>query len=281
MSDKKRKAYVAGKMRGLPYYNFPEFDKARDRLLGLGLTPLSPADMDRAAGFDPYKWVIDNDRMDWSVLPHDFDLAEAVARDNAAIDDPETVAIYVIHDGISESKGGMAEIERGMKAGKIILFDTMDDARILRALGMPVTLADQLAELETYCAADTGIPQGFLDKKETRYTDPVTGGMKGEKLARHDLLPPDIVNELAEHYGKGAKKYGERNMEKGYPWSKTYAACHRHLNSFWRGEDVDEETGSLHLIAAAWHCFTMAWFLRHNAGTDDRPKSEIDKTSAK
>jgi hypothetical protein len=109
------------------------------------------------------------------------------------------------------------------------------------------------------------------ESPQTFFTDPVTGGRKETKLARHDLLPPDIVHELAEHYGKGARKYGERNMEKGYPWSKTYAACHRHLNAFWQGEDVDAETGSLHLVAAAWHCFTMAWFLRHNAGTDDRP----------
>lgn len=112
---------------------------------------------------------------------------------------------------------------------------------------------------------------GYTSQKETLFTEPTTGGKKCEKLARFDLLPPDILTELAEHYGKGAKKYGDRNMEKGYPWSKTYAACQRHLTQFWNGENIDAETGSLHLIAAAWHCFTMAWFLRHGAGRDDRP----------
>lgn len=139
----KRKIYIAAKMRGLPYYNFPAFDKARDRLAGLGLTPLSPADMDRAAGFDPYTMfdehlvalAADGGPSCWDTTPPSFDLAAAIARDNAAIDDPETVAVYVIHEGISESAGGMAEIERAMKAGKVILFDTMTDAEILRALG--------------------------------------------------------------------------------------------------------------------------------------------------
>lgn len=250
--------YIAGKMRGIPYFNFPEFDKARDRLLGLGLKPVSPADMDRAVGFDPTLWVMSEP--DWSAVPDTFDVSAAIARDNGVIDDPETAAIYVIHEGIAESSGGMAEIERAMSKGKVLVYDTMTDAEILGALGV------KKGEIVGWSIAP------LSESKEVRYTDPKTGGMKGEKLARFDLLPPDIVHELAEHYGKGAKKYGDRNMEKGYPWSKTYAACHRHLNAFWRGEDIDEETGSLHLIAAAWHCFTMAWFFRHNAGTDDRPK---------
>lgn len=260
----KKNVYVAGKMLGLPVYAFPAFDKARDRLAGLGLAPLSPADMDRAAGFDPTKWsepeVRFAERKEWKEVPASFDLAAAIVRDNAAIDDPETVAVYVIHEGISESAGGMAEVERAMKRGLVILYDTMSDGEILHALGMK---KQTTPEFLRDCVDQVG--------KRTFFTDPKTGGCKETKLARHDLLPPDIVHELAEHYGKGAKKYGERNMELGYPWSKTYAACHRHLNAFWQGEDVDTETGSLHLIAAAWHCFTMAWFLRHGAGTDDRP----------
>lgn len=253
----KGKVYIAGKMRGVPYFNFPAFDKARNRLSNLGLTPLSPADMDRAAGFDPTKLELAYFRAalddGWKTIPDSFDLAAAISRDNAAIDDPETVVIYIIHEGISGSAGGIAEIERAMKRGLVVLFDTMSDEQIQHALGL----------VRSEAAGDPSA--------KTYFTDPVTGGRKETKLARFDLLPPDILWELSEHYGKGARKYGERNMERGYPWSKTYAACHRHLNAFWRGENVDAETGSLHLIAAAWHCFTMAWFLRHGAGTDDRP----------
>ena len=253
------KVYIAGKMRGVPFYNFLAFDVASARLRRLGFTPLSPADMDRLAGFHADRLPADTD---WNVLPDGFDLDAALARDNAAIDDSETVAIYVIHDGFADSTGATAEVERGMRAGKIILFDTMDDDRILRATARSLQ------------------PGALPPNEEIRYVDPKTGGMKGEKLARFDLLPPDILWELAEHYGHGSKKYGDRNMEKGYPWSKSFAACQRHLNQFWRGEDNDAEFGSLHLVAAAWHCFTMAWFLRHNKGTDDRPKGAIvDETN--
>lgn len=44
--------YVSGPMRGIPDFNFPAFDAARDRGLRLGYTIISPADMDRAVGID-------------------------------------------------------------------------------------------------------------------------------------------------------------------------------------------------------------------------------------
>lgn len=131
MSKEKKTVYIAGKMRGVPYYNWPKFDAASGRLAGLGFNVLSPADMDREVGFDPCKLS------EWDKLPDSFDLSAAIERDNAAIDKSD--AIYVISDGISTSTGGMAEIERGMKAGKIILFDTMTDERILRVMGVPET----------------------------------------------------------------------------------------------------------------------------------------------
>lgn len=43
-------AYVAGPMRGLPQFNFPAFDEARDNLLSFNVNVISPADIDRAAG---------------------------------------------------------------------------------------------------------------------------------------------------------------------------------------------------------------------------------------
>ena len=43
---------------------------------------------------------------------------------------------------------------------------------------------------------------------EVRVTDPETGGQKGQKPARFDLIPPAIW-EVAELYGKGAAKYAE------------------------------------------------------------------------
>ncbi|HYE80362.1 MAG TPA: dATP/dGTP diphosphohydrolase domain-containing protein [bacterium] len=108
--------------------------------------------------------------------------------------------------------------------------------------------------------------------EEIRTVDPKTGGEKGSKLARFDLLPWDAIWALAEHFGRGARKYADRNWEKGYGWGLSFAALHRHLAAWWGGEDIDEETGSHHLLAVAWHALAMWWFQRHGKGTDDRPR---------
>lgn len=104
---------------------------------------------------------------------------------------------------------------------------------------------------------------------ETLTVDPLTGGKKGSKLARFSLIPRDWLWALAEHYGKGALKYDDRNWEKGYRWSLSLDAHDRHLSQWLMGEDDDPETGSSHLIAAAWHLITLWWFHRHGRGTDD------------
>jgi hypothetical protein len=69
----------------------------------------------------------------------------------------------------------------------------------------------------------------------------------------------------------GASKYGERNWERGMKWGRPFAACMRHLWSWWRGEKADPETGMSHL----WHAgcciaFLIAYEAR-KVGTDDRP----------
>lgn len=43
--------YIAGPMRGYPKYNWPAFDEVRDCLLAQGYSVISPADLDREAGF--------------------------------------------------------------------------------------------------------------------------------------------------------------------------------------------------------------------------------------
>lgn len=111
--------------------------------------------------------------------------------------------------------------------------------------------------------------------EQTTFVTSRTGGTKGSKLARFDLLPAGALTLLAEHYGKGEQKYptgddGIPNWRRGYAWSLSFAACLRHLWAFWRGEDVDEETGTPHVIAAAWHCLALATFMDEQRGFDDR-----------
>jgi hypothetical protein len=46
------KVYIAGPMRGYPQFNFPAFDAAATMLRAAGFVVVSPADIDRAHGFD-------------------------------------------------------------------------------------------------------------------------------------------------------------------------------------------------------------------------------------
>lgn len=55
LGGEKRVAYVTGPMRGIEYFNFPAFDKARDQLVELGFAVISPADIDRLDGLDPFE----------------------------------------------------------------------------------------------------------------------------------------------------------------------------------------------------------------------------------
>lgn len=109
-----------------------------------------------------------------------------------------------------------------------------------------------------------------LDEDEEVRSVSSTGAEKGTKLARFDLIPIEPLTELAKHFGRGSQKYDDHNYRKGYEWSKSYAACMRHLTQFWAGEDCDEETGTPHVISAAWHCFAMYEFMLHHPDFDDR-----------
>lgn len=105
--------------------------------------------------------------------------------------------------------------------------------------------------------------------KEVRTTSS-TGGQKGVKIERYDLIPVEALRQLAEHYGRGAEKYDANQYRKGYEFSKSYAALQRHLNQWWGGEDNDGELGSSHLVAAAWHCLTLLTFMQEHPEFDDR-----------
>lgn len=101
-----------------------------------------------------------------------------------------------------------------------------------------------------------------------------TGGEKGTKPARFDLIPQGPLWTLAELYGKGAEKYAARNWERGYEWSKSFAALNRHLSLFWSGQDLDEETGLPHMASVAWHAFALMQFMEQHPDFDDRPSHE-------
>jgi hypothetical protein len=112
---------------------------------------------------------------------------------------------------------------------------------------------------------------------EIRTVSP-TGGEKGVKPERFDLLPVEALSSIARLYGVGAQKYASHNWRRGYDWSKSYAAMMRHANLFWSGEDIDPETGEPHMAAVAFHAMTLIVFMQEQREFDDRyiPEREND-----
>ncbi|KKN67766.1 hypothetical protein LCGC14_0457990 [marine sediment metagenome] len=79
-----------------------------------------------------------------------------------------------------------------------------------------------------------------------------------EKL-RLDLLSVPALRGLAAVLTHGAKKYDDRNWEKGIKFSRVYGAVLRHLLAWWDHEDDDPESGLLHLD----HALCGLMFLSH------------------
>ena len=92
----------------------------------------------------------------------------------------------------------------------------------------------------------------------------------GEKV-RLDLLPIAPLIAVGKVLTYGAKKYAERNWEKGLAWSRCYAAALRHLFAWWSGETNDPETGLNHLDHALCEIMFLREFAITHPELDDRP----------
>ena len=106
---------------------------------------------------------------------------------------------------------------------------------------------------------------------EVRTVNEETGGEKGIKLFRYDLIPSDPLKELALLYGLGAYKYADRNWERGYDFSKSFGALQRHAWQWWEREDTDPEMNVSHMTNVAWHAFALSELIRTHPELDDRP----------
>jgi hypothetical protein len=75
---------------------------------------------------------------------------------------------------------------------------------------------------------------------------------------------PDMILEVSKHFEDGARKYGERNWERGIP-------CHCYLDSGvrhylkWFGDYNDER----HDRAFCWNLLCLSWTLKHRPEFND------------
>lgn len=100
-------------MTNCPAWNFPAFDAARDDLLAQGYEVVSPADLDRAVGFDGSAPNLDG-----------FDKLAAIRRDIEAIIDCD--AIYMLR-GWENSTGATAEFHLAKWLGKVLMFQAQGE----------------------------------------------------------------------------------------------------------------------------------------------------------
>lgn len=100
--------------------------------------------------------------------------------------------------------------------------------------------------MSDYVTKDSG-------KREEMPTGSVRDSREGK--GRFELISPFALKRLAGVYERGAKKYADRNWEKGQAFSRFLDSALRHLNSFAQGMD-DED----HLAQAAWNVFAIMHF---------------------
>lgn len=81
-----------------------------------------------------------------------------------------------------------------------------------------------------------------------------TGARRGnrEGKGRYDLLPPTAIKRLADIFERGATAHGDRNYEKGYPFSRLVESALRHTFQYLEGRQ-DED----HLGQACWNLMAL------------------------
>lgn len=298
--------YCAGPMRGRKDFNFPAFEATTKHLRVMGHEVFNPAERDLTAGFKTVGMTGNED-----LSEEGFDLRAALAADLEYI--TLTADAICVLPGWEHSAGARAEVATahalGLKVGPIHAFrlagnemefnegeaiksDLQPSGTLATVTALKHSLEKREAERngskarhpagkgkppEAVSISKPFVGDSDLDRlgavpNEVRSVSR-TGGEKGVKLERFDLIPPDALEQVARHYGVGAAKYEANQYRRGYEYSKSYGAMQRHLNQWWNGEDNDEETGSSHLAAAAWHCLTLMTFMKEHPDFDDRIKN--------
>ena len=84
-----------------------------------------------------------------------------------------------------------------------------------------------------------------------------TGAVRSDDAedTRYDLIPQVGLRRLAETCAEGAKKYGERNWERGFPATSLVNHALRHLNLWLLGDGTED-----HLAHGTWNLLALMHF---------------------
>lgn len=124
-----------------------------------------------------------------------------------------------------------------------------------------------LKELCTCIPCSDGYYEQYIPCSDNQHKECVildkdnsTGKKYDTGKTRYDLLPPEIMKEIAEILTFGAAKYGDNNWQKLEDFNnRYYAAMERHIQAWRMGEDFDPESGKHHLSHALTNVAFLVW----------------------
>lgn len=163
-----------------------------------------------------------------------------------------------------------------------IFHDIYDKHRVdwYREVTLPHELEYATAEEVTAYVMDNqearlGGPFLSVKDGEGQKVERIPGGAMREEnpnLPRFDLVPSYPLERLAQHYANGAKKYSERNWEKGIKLMRFIASLERHLAALKTGDTSED-----HEAAIAWNIFGFM-YTKYMTDTGVLPKELDDYT---
>lgn len=249
------KVYIAGPMSGHPAFNIPAFDAAAEDLRQRGFEVVSPAEVDGPVSREILLQSAEGNHAD---LPPGEGWSFYLSRDFQILADDGIEAIVRL-PGWETSRGARLEVLMGKELGLGIM-DYAPDTR-----------------------EGVHVPFEFYEDNPLRQRA-VTGGVKDNKgKPRLDLLPAKPLIAVGRVLGFGAAKYKPNNWRLGLGWSDTIGSALRHIFAFADGEDIDAESGEMHIDNAICQLLFLSEYWHTKTGIDDRwaSRSEADQEAAK
>ncbi len=98
------------------------------------------------------------------------------------------------------------------------------------------------------------------------------GERKNEGKLKWSLVPQSALEPMVRVLEFGSIKYSPDNWMKGLSVSEMCESLKRHLDAFMEGEDMDPESGLLHIGHLQCNALYIAWMIQNKPEMDDRNK---------
>jgi hypothetical protein len=96
------------------------------------------------------------------------------------------------------------------------------------------------------------------------------GSRLNQGKKRWSLVDFKALEPMVQVLEFGAKKYDDHNWKKGLSYNEMCESAMRHLTAFMAGEDVDPESGELHIGHLLCNAMFISWMQQNRTDKDDR-----------